>query len=495
MRLLSYLLRVIVVQSLFVVLPAIWTQTSAPYGLSWYTSTVSKNGQKMSAAIYQGGVYSSYDYGVSWTPSNAPSNTWTSIASNATGQLVIGTAYTRGVYVSFDSGVTYELSLSQNSFWFSTACDCSGSTIIALIYNGAAYISYNGGLSWATVSSLPSSSSTTWYSSFVSCSGQLLAAVVNNGPNAGVYVSKDSGSSWLRNQPSGLSGWTSVAGSSSGQYLVACVYGSKIYTSSDWGVTWSVSDGSVTANWISVTSDSSGRYMAAAVLGGQLYHSVDYGTSWSVMYSAGSGSSVQWRSVSCDGSGEYCVAVAQNQGVYVGNITSLDGSPSPTVAPSQPSFLPTALPIQPTSLPSAAPSAETTHLNAFYKNFILILVGIFTFLSTFGFCCCNCYCCKKIRWYIYHRRGNGEAVTAEVSIVGGAAVEYDMVPISTDVVVLGSEGFGDEYDAEQGLSGTSNIALVEGGVVGTNNRANSGAASVIRVDGEEHVVAQAFRLD
>jgi hypothetical protein len=130
-----------------------------------------------SSSSSDGYVYTSSDFGSSWSQQTTPTSNWQSVAVSGSGQ--------------------YQVAVST-----------SGSSL-----GGYIYISSNFGASW----SQQTTTSSNWQSVAVSVSGQYQTAV---SLGSTIYVSSDYGNSW-----SSISGtskyWLSVAMTASGQYQIA----------------------------------------------------------------------------------------------------------------------------------------------------------------------------------------------------------------------------------------------------------------------------------
>ena len=269
--------------------------TSSDYGVTWtprdsarsWYSVASDSSGKYLAAVVQGGkIYTSNDYGVTWTP-HSSSSLWTSVASDSSGQYLVATSYNSDgqsgqIYTSNDYGATW---IPRNSSlpWYAVSSDSTGKYLaVAAPYNsrthtaGGIYISNDYGVTW-TPTNAPTN---ILFDSIASDStGSNLVAVAQRA-GAQIFTSSNGGTTWTARDSARY--WLSVASDSSGQHLVAVVNGGYIYTASstlsNYGVTWTPRDSS--RNWTSVTSNSTGQYLVAVVQGGKIYTSNDYGVTW-----------------------------------------------------------------------------------------------------------------------------------------------------------------------------------------------------------------------
>jgi hypothetical protein len=74
-----------------------WTaSTNAPYA-NWQAVASSADGTKLVAAINNGSIYTSTDFGATWVSNNVPNTNWISIASSADGCTLVA-AYPDSIY-------------------------------------------------------------------------------------------------------------------------------------------------------------------------------------------------------------------------------------------------------------------------------------------------------------------------------------------------------------------------------------------------------------
>jgi len=203
----------------------------------------------------------------SWVLTSATVSDWQSIASDASGQHLAACVNGGGIYTSSNYGSTWtqQSDAPTNAIWFSIASSSDGINLAAVVQGGGIYTSSNSGLNW-TLQTNGAPTNAYWYSIASSSDGSLLAAVVFGG---GIYVSLDSGSSWAQTSAP-TTYWFSIASDASGQHLAACVFNGGIWTSLDYGTTWTQTS-APTDNWNSIASSSSGQHLAAVIGGGGIY--------------------------------------------------------------------------------------------------------------------------------------------------------------------------------------------------------------------------------
>jgi hypothetical protein len=247
------------------------TWTSRNSARNWYSISVSSTGQYQSAVVWNGNIYTSSDYGISWTSRESTRNWWL-IALSSTGQYQSAVVYGDYIYTSSDYGVSWTSRESIRN-WTSISISSTGQYQSAVPWQntGHIYTSSNYGVTWTSRESIRN-----WISIAISSTGQYQSAVVDNG---NIYTSSDFGLTWIGRESARA--WRSMSLSSTGQYQSVVVNGSgKIWISSDFGVTWRSSTAD-NLNWFPLALSSTGQYQTSAIFGGLLYFSRDYGNSWS----------------------------------------------------------------------------------------------------------------------------------------------------------------------------------------------------------------------
>ena len=95
----------------------------------------SADGRKLAVAFSSDGIYTSTNFGGTWTSNNVPPSGWASIASSADGTkltAVAGGPFNRGpVYTSRDSGFTWSSNSVALQSWTSVASSADGGRLVA----------------------------------------------------------------------------------------------------------------------------------------------------------------------------------------------------------------------------------------------------------------------------------------------------------------------------------------------------------------------------
>ena len=302
-------------------LTAVVTSFGGASGTAVQVATVVAPLPKLAAVVIRGGIYTSSNFGGTWTPSTSglpASGLWYSITSSSDGTKLAAVVLGGGIYTSSNSGGTWTQSTSglpsDNPDWISITSSSDGTKLAAVIAGGGIYTSsYSGGRTWTLATSgLPGSAS--WRSITSSSDGTKLAAVVDDG---GIYTSSNSGGTWTL-ATSGLpgrAGWRSITSSADGTKLAAGVEGGGIYTSSNSGATWTRAATSGNAFWRSITLSADGTKLAAVVEGGGIYLSSNFGRTWTQAIS-GLPASAVWRSITSSPDGTKLAAVGIRGGIY-----------------------------------------------------------------------------------------------------------------------------------------------------------------------------------
>lgn len=306
-----------------------------------------------------------------WTPTDAPSNSWVAVASSADGRiLVAGTAAT-AIYTSTNFGATWNSNGIPNANWTCAASSADGGRLIAatgvpLSDGGTVYTSTNLGVNWVT-NNLPQHY---WRSVASSADGERLVAsaslLAGDSSSRCVYISTNGGSTWSSNNPYG--GYIALSADGTKLFDSTGYPSNAFYFSTNFGGTWR--DGSVpvssVANWYAVASSADGTKLAVtasdlpavftstnagmdwqsnsipdapgllypwpamsadgsrlAIAGydGSIHTSTDFGATWV----SNNIPSAYWESIAASADGTRLVAVANAGGIYAWQTTPAPG--------------------------------------------------------------------------------------------------------------------------------------------------------------------------
>ena len=233
---------------------------------AWRSICSNSLGDRLAAVDYGGNIYTSSDYGVTWTPRENARN-WRSICSNSLGDRVAAVLNNSNIYISSDYGVTW-LPRELAREWRFICSNSLGDQLAAVVNNGNIYTSSNYGVTWT-----PRDLARSWQSICSNSVGDRLAAVVYGGPDGRIYTSSNYGESWTPRESARK--WGSICSNAVGDRLAVIEalydlggYNSKtggfIYTSHDYGNTW-VQRTISRRDWTSICSNSAGDKFAAVV--------------------------------------------------------------------------------------------------------------------------------------------------------------------------------------------------------------------------------------
>jgi hypothetical protein len=132
-----------------------WMPSDAPTNNVWESVASSADGSKMVAASATafvitntgvGGVYTSTDFGMTWTSNNVPAANWYGVASSADGTKLVAVSDV-SIYTSTNSGASWvSNSVPNNNIWISVASSADGNSLVAATYisgNAPIYISHS----------------------------------------------------------------------------------------------------------------------------------------------------------------------------------------------------------------------------------------------------------------------------------------------------------------------------------------------------------------
>ncbi len=243
-------------------------QQRAPEERPWYAVATSADGTKLFAAIGGGQVYTSTDFGESWTPTSDHAF-WYKIASSTDGVKVVAVINGGRIHISSDSGQTWTpRGPTSPHYWSSVATSADGSKIIASSsLPGAVFTSTDSGQTWTQ----RLSGEHVWTGSASSADGTRLVAV---GRNTQILVSSDGGLTWNPRGPTRE--WIAAASSADGTKLIAAAEYDRLYISTDSGLTWTPRGPE--ARWRAAAVSADGSRFIANILGGHIYVSEGTGS-------------------------------------------------------------------------------------------------------------------------------------------------------------------------------------------------------------------------
>ena len=245
--------------------------------------TLSADGTKLAATSMYGFVYTSTNFGVTWTSNSLPSQNLIAIASSADGDklvTVVGmnpffalVVWTNGpIYVSTNSGAAWTVTSAPTNYWSCVASSADGTTLAAGTIGlnsqgypapGYLYVSTNAGATWLQTCA-PTNE---WSSIASSADGTKLAAVA---PWASIYTSADSGATWHSNNVPAII-WQAITVSADGTKLAALDQYGHVYTSTNFGASWASNGIPTQLTCWGMASSADGNMLVAIVLEGGIW--------------------------------------------------------------------------------------------------------------------------------------------------------------------------------------------------------------------------------
>lgn len=284
-----------------------WSDQSASSGTrDWIAISMSSDGVHRAAADWGatnagGYIYVSNDSGATWTQSGSISAKWYSIASSSDGSKLVAVGNNTAIYTSTNFGASWTARDSVRS-WRTVASSADGTKLIAGdgATGGAVYISTNSGANWSVAAGAGTGY---WYTVATSPDGRNLTASEGISSGGSLWNSNDGGSTWVERDTTPPNLWRqAMATSADGSLIITAKFiaNGEIFISRDYGATWETKTVAHTGNWRYFAVSSSGKRIVAAASGGYIHISDDFGNTWVEQTAAGSRN---WIPVTMTGDG------------------------------------------------------------------------------------------------------------------------------------------------------------------------------------------------
>ena len=224
-----------------------------------FSSFVSSNGTFIAVAVdgtSAQNIWTSSDSGYSWLQRTASGpRVWTGIAGSSNGSKLVAVADSDYIYTSTDYGATWT-QRETTGLWRGAASDSTGVYLATTNYGGYIYTSDDSGVTWTQ-----QETARDWSDIASDSTGQYLVALVIAGS---IWTSADYGNTWTERTVAGTRDWHSVSCSAYGNNIVAAVNGgASLWTSSDFGATWNEQSGSASGEWYGVASSANAKTILA----------------------------------------------------------------------------------------------------------------------------------------------------------------------------------------------------------------------------------------
>ena len=289
----------------------------------WRDITSSNDGQYI-FACGNDGIWTSTDYGQSWTETWTQNKDFRGIQCSANGQTVaccLGYYNADNLHYSSNYGATFTFNTSGYSMVSSINhmdMDKSGKYLIGgSTSTGGGWTGYwkgTGGPSASVADATNgwqnfyhNSGTYNWTTCSMSYNGQYMLIVL--AASTKIYISSDYGSTWTLKKTLGNTPYSSLvdtrntsAMSETGQYMVYADEYNGIWLSTDYGNTWNQKyNHPTTVMWIGSAMSSDGSYIVACGYNEYVYVSTDYGENWEQLTDFGIKS---WRKMAINASNE-----------------------------------------------------------------------------------------------------------------------------------------------------------------------------------------------
>jgi hypothetical protein len=242
----------------------------------WTDITCSNIGSNVLASVYGEHIYKSDDFGSQFTLINtSPRVNWQSIALSKNSNKFIGVAFSNLVYTSNDFGLTYTNNISNNS-WKSVDISADGSLQYIVNTVGDLYRKITG--VFAKTAVLPRRE---WKTCDISEDGSFIVAMIDNETlDDQIYTSSNYNFTFLPKFNDKNRKWTSISSNGASTLLLASEENGYLYTSKDLGLSWTPRH--IISNWIKVMINLNTNFMYAVEKNGYIWISRDNGNNWSI---------------------------------------------------------------------------------------------------------------------------------------------------------------------------------------------------------------------
>jgi photosystem II stability/assembly factor-like uncharacterized protein len=268
----------------------------------------SSNGQYVYQATI-GTIYSSNNYGVSFTPCNTVSTEWQGISCSGNGAYVIASTWGGEIYNSSNNGSSWtKNNIPQEASCGGAYISSNAQMMFTFYMGGKINKSTNSGGNWSATQ-IDGSTNIFYPAISIAASSSCNIIYVSSGGFSNQSImSTNSGTSWTTINVT-ASAFTGIACSSDGKIVYLVADGGNIYKSTNTGSTWTPYTNLGTKRWRSICCSSDGKKVTVCTYGSGIYQSLDGGSSWYLIPNDGS----NFNSVCCSSDGSVAF-VSVNQG-------------------------------------------------------------------------------------------------------------------------------------------------------------------------------------
>jgi hypothetical protein len=265
-----------------------WGQTGASV-TNWQALAASADGHRLVGAVNRGCIYTSPDAGSTWSIANTWSTNWYAAASSGDGTTLIvaaggpavpfGGQFIGPVFLSHDSGTSWTNTDLPSLSWSSVACSTDGTKLMAAPFSGNGgrelFFSIDAGAHWVSAPAPGAYLS----SAALSRDGTVLLAVDWDFVHgcffrpcfgASLYRSTDYGTTWAPVGGLGPAPIFLAASVDGSRWVAAGPQNGPIAISADSAETW-IPTSSLSTNWSAVAASADGNVLVAVINGGGIY--------------------------------------------------------------------------------------------------------------------------------------------------------------------------------------------------------------------------------
>jgi hypothetical protein len=296
---------------------------------NWICLKSNTSGSILIAIDIDGNIYLSTNRGLIWTNVTNQYYKWTSVVSNFDGTKNFATIEDGGIFYYNVSNASINSSwqmftnntIIQNQKWISIDCDNSGNNVIVCAqYGNGIFVSNNSGTNWSLVTQT-NLQNNYWTSVAIGANGTTI--YVSGLFGAGIWSSNVQGNNWTQGSNTQYQNWNFIKKNS---------FGTTFFSGTDNGSLWNLSNNTWSPNlnfngmtngiqsqyWISCASNYNGSDLQSVIYGGSNFLSSNNGNNWNINTAPGNGN-YTWKYITNDKSGTDLVylAVIDNLGVFM----------------------------------------------------------------------------------------------------------------------------------------------------------------------------------
>lgn len=283
-------------------LPWSTTETAGPAVIQWNDIAISETGQYVTASGWDR-LYTSNNYGATFTARGGSGNTWRGTATSGDGQYQLAAFMNLNgkVYRSSNYGVTWAAVAIPDKMWIDVAISKDGQYQLASTYDfvmrpGVVYMSNDYGATWSEIVAL---AGVTYGQADISEDGQFM---ILSDASGNVKYSSDYGANWstILTVPSGYVQGLDM--SMDGQHITAGVDAGSLWITHNGGISWK--EYARTEEWFAIALSHTGQIQLAASASSSqdVLFSADYGENW-VQLTGDTLTSSEYTSIAMNGDG------------------------------------------------------------------------------------------------------------------------------------------------------------------------------------------------